>query len=89
MNTNWTWKQLIGIELTNRQEKWEDVISCTLLDRELEEPFVAGYGVPNGKPFTLWTRARVYFPVVYKGAEWVSSVSRLPDDVPTSHVGGY
>jgi len=84
-----TWRELIQIELKRQKENWEDVVSCTLLDKELDERFNGGYGLPNGKPFTLWTHARVYFPTVYRGAEWVSSVSRVPDHIPTEHVGAY
>lgn len=84
-----TWRQLIEIELKQQKEKWEDVVSCTLLERELDEVFYGGYGKPEGKPFTLWTHDRVYFPVTYKGAEWVSSVSRLPNAVATNHIGLY
>lgn len=84
-----TWRKLIEKELNAQNETWVDVVSCTLLEKELDEEFDAGFGLPEGKPFTLWTHDRVYFPVCYDGAEWVSSVSRLPDAVPTKHVGGW
>ena len=67
---------------------WENVVKCTLTEAELDVPFDSGYGGSRGKPFTLWTKTRVYFPVVYDGAEWVSSVPRDPCDAPTLHVGG-
>lgn len=85
MKTNW--RKLIEVELKKQEESWVDVVSCTLLEKELDEEFDGGFGAPEGKPFTLWTHDRVYFPVCYDGAEWVSSVSRLPDAVPTEHVG--
>ena len=50
--------------------------------------FGNGFGAHEGIPFTMWTKKRVYFPVEYDGAEWVSSVSRNPDGEPTGHVGG-
>ena len=86
MKTNW--RKLIEVELKKQEESWVDVVSCTLLEKELDEEFNPdGFEGPEGKPFTLWTHDRVYFPACYDGAEWVSSVSRLPDAVPTEHVG--
>jgi hypothetical protein len=86
MNTNW--KELIQNEMSNHNETFEDVISSTLTEEELLKEFYAGYGTSEGVPFTLWTTNRVYFPVVYDGAEWVESVSRNPDGKPTYHIGG-
>lgn len=83
-----SWRLLISTELKIQNETWDDVIQCTLLDKELDEQFDSGFGGVEGKPFTLWTVKRVYFPVCYDGAEWVSSVSRIPDYKPTNHVGG-
>jgi len=82
-----TWRTLISEELQIQNETWTDVFSCTLLDSELDVEFDAGYGLKEGKPFTLWTHDRVYFPAQHDGREWVSSVSRLPDGKPTKHVG--
>lgn len=83
------WKSLIEKELKRHNDSWDNVVSCTLTEEELCESFDAGYGEPEGKPFTLWTKARVYFPLVYDGAEWVGSVSCNPDENPTEHFGGY
>lgn len=83
-----TWRGLIGEEMSNHAETWEDVLSCTLSDQELDAEFYEWHGGTNGKPFTLWTEKRVYFPVVSEGAEWVVSVSRNPDGKATDHVGG-
>jgi len=57
-----TWRQLIADELEYQGETWAEVVACTLSDAELDEPFDAGFGRLNGRPFTLWTRRRVYFP---------------------------
>ena len=83
-----SWRELITTELLARSETWDDVFSCTMTDDELDVKFDAGYGTVSGEPFTLWTHVNVYFPVQYDGAEWVRSVSRLPDGKPTNHVGG-
>jgi len=84
-----TWRESIGKALISNDETWKDVESNTLTKEELDISFFNGWGAPDGKPFTLWTKNRVYFPVCYDGKEWVSSVSRNPDGKPTKHVGGY
>jgi hypothetical protein len=56
----------------------------TLSDIELYNEFDSSWGTE----FTMWTKARVYFPVMYDGSEWCSSVSRNPDGIPTDHIGG-
>lgn len=82
------WKTSIGIEMKIQGESWEDVESCTLSEEELNVVFDNGYGGKEGKPFTLWTKKRVYFPVCYDGSEWTGSVSRNPDGKSTEHLGG-
>lgn len=82
------WKELIEYEMKIHEETFEDVVEYTFTKEELVEPFDDGYGCSEGIPFTLWTKNRVYFPVVYDGAEWVGSVSRNPDGKPTYHLGG-
>jgi hypothetical protein len=83
-----TWKEQILDEMNVVGETFQDVVSCTLTDEELLKKFNRGFGSKEGLAFTLWTSNRVYFPVVYDGAEWVQSVSRNPDGKPTDHVGG-
>ena len=82
------WKEMIEDEMKNHNDSFHNVISCTLSEDELLEKFNTDYGSTNGKHFTLWTKTRVYFPVVYDGAEWVGSVSRNPDGNQTKHIGG-
>jgi hypothetical protein len=57
-------------------------------DTWLDFLFNSGYGGANGAFFTVWTENRVYFPVGYDGAEWVTSVPRNPNGEATRHVGG-
>ena len=83
-----TWRQMITEELKENKETWNDIVSITLTDEELDKEFDPGYGSREGQPFTAWTKRRVYFPVTYDGAEWVASVSRKPNGKPTEHVGG-
>lgn len=83
-----TWRQEISDAMSEAGETFADIDSITLSDEELDCEFDSGYGGENGLPFTAWTKARVYFPVCYDGAEWVTSVARNPDGKPTEHVGG-
>lgn len=84
-----TWKEMITASLESANESWEDVEACTLTIGELNRSFDDGWGSPEGSPFTLWTKNRVYFPICYDGAEWVESVPRQPCNEATSHLGGY
>jgi hypothetical protein len=83
-----TWYTLLTAALSSVNEGWEDVESSTLSTTQLHTEFDNGYGTSNGEPFTMWTKHRVYFPVVYDGAEWASSVPRNPCNIATDHVGG-
>ena len=42
--------------------------------------FDAGWGGSEGPPVLAWTERRVYFPVVYDGAEWLESAPRFSGD---------
>lgn len=83
------WRELIEKAMARVGETWNLIESNTLTDEDLEIRFNDGYGRANGKPFTIWTKNRVYFPVEYDGAEHVDSVSRNPDNEPTQHIGRY
>ena len=83
-----TWRKLIVEQMKCHGETLADVVANTLSDSEMDVEFDDGWGEVEGKPFTLWTANRVYFPWRYDGSEGVESVSRVPDGVPTNHVGG-
>ncbi len=83
-----TWRKELDDALKANNEDWKDVAGNTLTEKELDTIFDNGYGGSEGCPFTLWTNHRVYFPVVYDGAEWVGSVPRDPCNEKTSHHGG-
>ena len=53
-----------------------------------DESFDDGYGSTSGKPVLAWTADRVYFPVVYDGAEWMGSAPRNPVPEGQTHEGG-
>ncbi len=84
-----TWFAEIENEMVAHDETMQDdAIMCTISDDELRAEIPTGYGGSEGKPFTLWTLNRVYFPADYDGGAWVSSVPRNPCDESTYHVGG-
>jgi hypothetical protein len=83
-----TWRKSITEAMAARHETWADVVAHTLTAAELDEEFDAGFGVECGKPFTLWTKRHVYFPIAYDGLESVGSVPRDPSDEKTEHLGG-
>jgi hypothetical protein len=82
------WKELIEYDMDFYDDSFENVESCTLSKEELLVNFDPEHGSTEGKPFTLWTKTRVYFPLCFDGGEWVGSVSRTPDGIPTPHMGG-
>lgn len=81
-----TWRELISEEFESSNDTWEDVVACTLSETELDVEFYGDYGELNGKPFTLWTKKRVYFPITYVGLGHVRSAVRDPDGKPTMHI---
>ena len=85
---NATWRKLLSDEMSLCGETLADVEYNTMSDAEMDVEFDATYGNIEGRPFTVWTQRRVYFPVGYDGRESVGSVSRNIDMQPTSHIGG-
>ncbi len=81
-----TWRSMITYEMKVRNETWDDVVACTLYDEILDVEFDDDYGTAEGKPFTLWTKNRVYFPTEYDGQESVASAPRNPCDEVMDHV---
>ena len=78
-----TWRKLIEEKLDG-----DVLIASTLTEKEMDVEFHNGYGGSEGKPFTAWSETRVYFPVVYDGAEWVGRAPRNPCDEACPHEGG-
>ena len=71
------------------RDKWSDKqVEGSMQQPTLDVRFDSGYGTSQGPAFTAWSAQRVYFPVVYDGAEWAGSAPRNPCDDDTEHVGG-
>jgi hypothetical protein len=83
-----TWRKAVTAAMKQNGETWADVIGEAPPEKGWSRRFDNGFGGVNGKPFTLWTNNRVYFPACYDGAEWVASVPRNPCAERVDHVGG-
>jgi hypothetical protein len=81
------WRTLIGDEMREHGDSFEKVESLTLSKEELDRQFDEECSLPEGPRFTLWTKSRVYFPVVDDAGVCCGSVSRKPDGLPTPHIG--
>lgn len=80
-----TWRQMLDYQLAKHNETLLSIVPDeSVLDVEFDD----GYGGTEGPAFTAWSQTRVYFPVVYDGAEWLESVPRDPCDEVTHHIGG-
>jgi len=81
------WLEMIREEAKERLDPMEQ-FTCSSPEEEMAREFDDGYGSGQGAPFHAWTAQRVYFAVVYDGAEWVGSVPRNPCSEETQHHGG-
>ncbi len=83
-----TWRDLIMVALHAQEETFADIVASVPTGTNwLHVEFKPRAWASEGCPFTLWTKARVYFPVTDCLSEWVGSVSRKPDDHATLHQG--
>jgi len=83
-----TWRHA----LTYRMEDDDDlgpVIAYAPDEAAFDVPFDADYGRPEGPHVLAWTDTRVYFPVVYDGAESMGSAPRHPQPNGQAHIGGW
>ena len=42
-----SWRTMITEEMTNQGETWNDVVACTLTEKELDRKFDNDYGAAN------------------------------------------
>lgn len=71
-----------------RAEDTSAVVAVAPSEDALDVEFDDGYGGSEGPAVLIWTEVRVYFPVVYDGAEWLGSAPRNPTTEGQAHVGG-
>lgn len=82
-----TWRREFEMERESRGDV-SALVAVAPADIDLDREFSGGYGSSQGEAILLWTEERVYFPVVYDGAEWLGSAPRNPVAEGQSHEGG-
>lgn len=91
-----SWDAMIAIALpdepnvepdTRSENRWGPAPKPVSGLPDLDAKFNIGFGNVEGCAYTVWTQTRVYFPLVYDGAEGCGSVARNPDGIPTRHLG--
>jgi len=81
-----TWYSMLFAHMTAHNETFNDIVHSTITIEELLQEFDDGFGLPEGKPFYIWTENRVYFSKDNDGSLSVDSVPRFPcDEKPFHH----
>jgi hypothetical protein len=84
-----TWRKLFTHDRDDRNAPDQSPIVAVAPDESvLDVEFDNDFGGSEGPYFLIWTEQRVYFPVVYDGAEWIGSAPRNPQPEGQRHVGG-
>ena len=82
-----SWREMLAEAMEDNGDTGPVVLApddAAVWDRQ----FDSGYGGSQGEQVLAWTKERVYFPVVYDGAEWLGSAPRNPRSEGQEHVGG-
>ena len=82
-----TWREALEAERKSSGDSSE-IVAVAPTEEVLDVVFDGGYGGSQGENVLVWTKKRVYFPVVYDGAEWMGSAPRNPTKSGQRHVGG-
>jgi hypothetical protein len=82
-----TWRKELEAAM-KAEDDTTAIVAVAPSEAVLDVEFDGGYGGSRGDEVLVWTEARVYFPVVYDGAEWISSAPRNPQPEGQGHVGG-
>lgn len=82
-----SWREMLADEMKQHDDKGP-VVAYAPDETAFDILFNSDYGHDEGPPVLAWTETRVYFPVVYDGAEWMGSAPRNPTDNGQAHVGG-
>ena len=75
-----TYRMLVDAEMQKHGETWDDVEFCTMSERRMNKLRQLSRHSCDGVPFNLWTKTRVYFPVLSDemGIVHIESVPRNP-----------
>lgn len=87
MSENTTWRREYEAERAEQKDE-SPLVAVAPEGIDLDLEFDGGYGGSRGERVLIWTEERVYFPVVYDGAEWMGSAPRNPAAEGQRHVGG-
>ena len=83
-----SWRELFFDAFLATEDRWPDIVYCTLSEHELDIEFDSESDDVEGYPFTAWSREWVYFPAQYCGSEWVAYAPRQPiEHHATEHIG--
>lgn len=82
-----TWHDEIEKAMKENGDSFDNLVGSTLSDVKLHKKF-GGSDRTVGKPFTLWTKDWVYFPLWYDNQEWAGSAPRYPGGKAMDHQGG-
>lgn len=83
-----TWRKILEEQRAEQGNDSTPIVAVSPDESVLDVEFDAGYGSSQGPEVLIWTESRVYFPVVYDGAEWLGSAPRNPIVGGQAHVGG-
>jgi hypothetical protein len=82
-----TWRHELAEAMTSNEDAGP-VVAYAPDAAAFDVEFDPGYGGTEGPSVLAWTKAWVYFPVCYDGAEWMGSAPRDPVSAGQGHVGG-
>lgn len=83
-----TWRKLLTMEMDFHDETLSDMVGSNNLHLDVKFNAEFDDGKSEGKPFTVWSKERVYFTCEYDGLRWVDSLSRNPCSEDSEHISG-
>ena len=83
-----TWRKLLEYAFEDYNDSFDNVIDFALSNKDWLDYYFDDYSKKiEGTPFTIWTKTRVYFPIIIDNVESVGSVARYPDGMANYHFG--
>ena len=83
-----TWRKLLEYAFVDYNDSFDNVIDFTPSNKDWLDYYFDDYSKKiEGTPFTIWTKTRVYFPIIIENVESVGSVARYPDGIANYHFG--
>ena len=83
-----TWRKLLEYAFEDYNDSFDNVIDFVPSNKDWLDYYFDDYSKKiEGTPFTIWTKTRVYFPIIIDNVESVGSVARYPDGMANYHFG--